>query len=134
MLEVLQTIFSFCDAACSIYFWSTAENSRSCAVSTMEEGRPTFTTILTTRCSQPLNFQTLGFFTIAELVELALHLDVVDWGGRGIVPDRRDLGAMEEQDEDSKGRRPNLSFEERESFFSNGQFRLLCCSVLEKAC
>ena len=39
-------------------------------------------TILTRRCSQPLNFKTLVFFTIAELVELALHLDVVDWGGR----------------------------------------------------
>ena len=39
----------------------------------------------------------------------------------GVRPDRRDLGAMEEQDEGSIGRSPNLSFEERESFFSNGQ-------------
>ena len=77
---------------------------------------------------------------------MALHLDVVDWGGRyvgtwrwsqegGLVPDRRDLGAMEEQDEGSIGRSPNLSFKESESFFSNGHSRLyLRCSVLEKAC
>ena len=38
-----------------------------------------------------------------------------------LCPDRRDLGATEEQDEGSIGRSPNLSFEERESFFSNGQ-------------
>ena len=39
----------------------------------------------------------------------------------GLGPDRRDLGATEEQDEGSIGRSPNLSFEESESFFSNGQ-------------
>ena len=55
------------------------------------------------------------YLTIAELVELALHLDMVDWGGRhsvtwrwsqegGLVPDWRDLGVMEEQDEGSIGR------------------------------
>ena len=66
---------------------------------------------------------------------MALHLDVVDWGTwrwsqeGGLVPDRRDLGAMEEQDEGSIGRSPNLSFKESESFF-----RLLCCLVLEKTC
>ena len=58
---------------------------------------------------------------------MALHLDVVDWGTwrwsqeGGLVPDRRDLGAMEEQDEGSIGRSPNLSFVESKSFFSNGQ-------------
>ena len=39
----------------------------------------------------------------------------------GLSPDRRDLGATEEQDEGSIGRSPNLSFKESENFFSNGQ-------------
>ena len=39
----------------------------------------------------------------------------------GLGPDGRDLGVMEEQDEGSIGRSPNLSFKESESFFSNGQ-------------
>ena len=89
---------------------------------------------------------TLGFITMVERVELCPPLGrghlgwppcqgPCRWGREGgLSPDRRDLGAMEEQDEGSIGRSPNLSFEERESFFSNGQFRLLCCSVLEKAC
>ena len=85
------------------------------------------------RCSQPLNFKTLGFITMVERVELCppfgrVHLGRPPCQGSwrcgqegGLRPDRRDLGAMEEQDEGSIGRSPNLSFRESESFFSNGQ-------------
>ena len=49
-------------------------------------------------------------------------------------PDRRDLGATEEQDEGSTGWSPNYIFVESKSFFSNGQSIFGYCVVLEKAC
>ena len=65
---------------------------------------------------------TLGFITMVELVELCPpfgrgHLGwppcqgPCRWGREGgLSPDRRDLGAMEEQDEGSIGRSLNLHF------------------------
>ena len=65
---------------------------------------------------------TLGFITMVERIELCPpfgreHLawppcqGPCRWGREGgLSPDRRDLGAMEEQDEGSIGRSPNLSF------------------------
>ena len=64
----------------------------------------------------------LWFFTVAELVELcppfwtgtpgvAAMPRTLEVESRGrTCPDRRDLGATEEQDEGSTGRSPNLHF------------------------
>ena len=97
-------------------------------------GEDDLTTILTSEEVPPTSLLlTLGFITMVERVELCppfgrVHLGRPPCQGSwrcgqegGLRPDRRDLGAMEEQDEGSIGRSPNLSFRESESFFSNGQ-------------